>query len=70
VRLKLLAARRLRVLYGAVNPLPKPPGRYHVEPTDDEQMREFEAARRRSPGFDLRRWAGIKAEQAIFNRGK
>lgn len=63
------AARALRVLYGATKPLSKPPGRYHLKPTDDEQMREFEAAQRRDPDYEFRRRSGVAADRAFFRRG-
>jgi hypothetical protein len=56
--------RALRVRFGATKPLPKPPGKYHLEPTEEEQMRELEAARMRG------RRAGIAAERALFGKAK
>jgi len=70
MRLRRLAARRLRALYGATKPLPKPPGKYQREWTEEEQLRDFEAAKRRADARDGgRSWrAGIAANRAIFKR--
>lgn len=53
----------LRVLYGATKPLPKPPGKYHVPMTYDEQMTEFEAHSRRSRD---RNWREARASHAAM----
>ena len=67
------AARALRVLYGATKPLPHPGGRYHVAPTYEEQMNEFESATRRrldSDPHQFERRAGHAASRAVMGRGK
>ena len=61
--------RALRVRYGATKPMPKPPGKYHVQPTDEEQATAFEAARRRSA--ESRPWeqrAAAAAMRTVFKR--
>lgn len=60
-RLRKLAARRLRVLYGAQKPLPHPGGKYGVAPTYEEQLHDFEVAARRARDRD---WRGQRAAAA------
>lgn len=55
--------RALRVRYGATKPLPKPPGKYHVAMTEEEQMISFEAMKRRSGD---RNWREQRASHAAM----
>jgi hypothetical protein len=74
--LRKRAARRLRVLYGATKPLPHPGGHYHVEMTYEEQMNDFDSARRRRLDADphqIERRAAHAASRAVLGslgRGK
>lgn len=62
-----LAAKALRVRYGATKPLPHPGGKYGVRPTDEEQLADFEAAARRRRERDWRgQRAGAQAMQQVF----
>jgi hypothetical protein len=61
----------LRVRYGATKPLPKPAGKYHVEPTEEEQMTAFEAATRRRRDLSWREQrASVEAMKKVMGRGK
>jgi hypothetical protein len=63
-------AARLRVLYTATKPLPRPAGKYHLVPTHEEQMRDFETAQRRSPDYQARLRDGKTADLALYDFGQ